>query len=69
MKKKTLKLYIDQNGNIFYAKTLQELKEQIPGKVSIMYVDSNDGNVYKIGYVIGQHCLTCYEPQRVKVIL
>lgn len=60
------KLYIDQYGNHFWAKTRKELSEQIKGKVSLMYQDGAD-NVYKIGYVIGQHWLTCYTQMRVAV--
>ncbi len=55
-------LYLDQCGNRFFAKTLRELCQQVPGKVSIMYRDKSDGPTVRVGYVIGQHWLTCYVP-------
>ena len=61
------KLYIDQYGNRFYAKTLKELRAQIGNggsKVSKMYRDGLDGVTYSVGYVIGRHWLTCYLPMR-----
>lgn len=59
---KTTKLYVDQYGNRFYAKTLKALREQLPGRVSKMYCDKKDGSIVCTGYVIGQHWLTCYVP-------
>ncbi len=56
----TIKLYLDQYGNRFYARTLKELKSQLSGKVSIMYRDKKDGPTVRAGYVIGQHWLTAY---------
>ena len=56
------RLYIDQFGNRFFAGTRKELSEQIPGKVSPMYIDKKDGTTVRVGYVIGQHCLRCYVP-------
>lgn len=56
------KLYRDQYGNTFFASTLKELKTQIRGRVSIMYVDSKEGKTMRLGYVIGQHWLTEYVP-------
>ncbi len=55
---KPSRLFLDQYGNRFYAKTVVELKNQIPGKVSIMYQDKADGSTWRTGYVIGQHWLT-----------
>lgn len=52
-------LYIGAYGEKFYAHTLKELKEQIPGKCNKMYV-TVDGIVYHIGYVIGRLWLTKY---------
>ena len=58
-------LYLDQYGNKFFAKTVKELKSQLgKTKASRMFVDSKDGKTYHIGYVIGQHWLTAYEPIR-----
>lgn len=60
---KPLILYIDQYGNRFYARTLKELRQQIPGRCSRMFVDSKDGKkVFHVGYVIGQHWLTMFVP-------
>lgn len=62
-----MKLYIDQYGTKFWARTRKELKgspNHIPGKVSIMYADGKDGKTYRTGYVIGQHWLTEYTPTR-----
>lgn len=55
------KLYISQYGDRFYAKTLKELRQQIPGCCSKMYVDRN-GKTLDIGYVIDQLWLTAYIP-------
>ena len=54
-------LYIDQWGNKFYASTRKQLKEQIPGRVSKMYVDKKDGYAKHIGYVVGKHWLTAFK--------
>lgn len=62
VKPRPRKLYIDQYGNRFYASTRKELKAQIPGKVSLMYVDKANGDVMITGYVIGAHWLTEYVP-------
>ena len=56
-----IKLYISQYGDKFYAKTLKELRQQIPGRCSKMYVDRN-GKTLDIGYVIGQLWLIAYQP-------
>ena len=59
-------LYVDQYGNKFYASTLKELRQQIPGRVSKMYWDSGylKGPIktYHVGYVIGNHWLNAYQP-------
>jgi len=52
-------VWIDQYGNTFYANTLKELKEQIPGRISKMHQDHKD-KTYNVGYVIGQHWLNRY---------
>ncbi len=56
---KTPRLFIDQYGNRFYASTIKELKQNLIGAVSKMYVDRK-GESFHIGYVIGQHWLTEY---------
>lgn len=55
-------LYLDQQGLPFWARTLKELRAQVPGKVSKMYVDKKDGSTVHCGYVIGDHWLTAYIP-------
>lgn len=67
MKPPKFNLFVDQYGTKFYARTLKELCEQIPGKVSKMYHESTDGTVYHVGYVIGQHWLNGYITYRGKV--
>lgn len=59
-------LYLDQWGNKFWARTVKELREQIPGRVSKMYVDKKDGSIAHVGYVIGEHWLTAYCPVEIK---
>ena len=56
-------LYVDQYGNRFQASTVRELREKVGGgRVSKMYIDNKDGHTFHIGYVIGQHWLTAFEP-------
>lgn len=60
------KLYIDQYGDKYYARTVKELREKIGGgSVSKMYCDGVDGKVYHIGYCIGKHWFNCFTPMRV----
>lgn len=49
--------YIDQYKNVFFASTLRELREKIPGRISKMYEDF-EGKTFHVGYVIGHHWLT-----------
>ena len=60
-------LYIDQYGNQFVASTIKELREQIPGRCSRMYIDRKDGSTLHVGYVIGQHWLTMFRRVEVPV--
>ena len=53
-------LYLDQYGNRFFADTVKELRAQIPGRCSKMYVDNKKGETFHVGYVIGRHWLTMY---------
>lgn len=53
-------LYVDQYGNKFYANTLKELREQVSGRCSRMFIDTKGGKVFHVGYVIGGHWLTGY---------
>lgn len=61
-KEGSVKLYIDQYGNKFWARTLKELRAQISGPCSKMYVDKKDGSTVHCGYVIGEHWLTAFVP-------
>ena len=54
-------LYIDQYGNRFFVSTLKELREEIKGRASKMYLERGD-KTYHVGYVIGGHWLTAYTP-------
>ena len=66
MLKGKLTIFIDQYGNVFKARTLKDLKENMGcrGKISKMYCDVPDKEgkttTYHIGYVIGDHWLTAY---------
>lgn len=58
-------LYLDQYGNRFWAKTIKELRNQIGmggSRVSKMYRDKKDGRIVHVGYVVGSHWLTAYQP-------
>lgn len=59
-------LHVDQFGNRYYARTLKELRKQIPGKVSRMFFEDKSGNVYHCGYVIGKRWLNSYTMYAVK---
>jgi hypothetical protein len=56
------RLFVDQFGDHFYANSIRELRTQVPGRCTKMYVDRKDGTTVHIGYVIGQHWLTMFEP-------
>lgn len=60
MSRKPTRLFIDQWGNRYYAQTIKELREQIPGRCGKMYVDSKTLGTLHVGYVIGRHWLTEY---------
>lgn len=58
-----LTLYHDQWGNHWFANTLKDLREQIGGgAVSKMFQDTKDGRTVHVGYVVGRHWLTAYQP-------
>lgn len=57
-------LYRDQFGYTWFAKSIRNLREQIPGRVSKMYVDGMNGKTYHVGYVVGKHWCTAYTPMR-----
>lgn len=60
-----LMLYIDQWGQKFWARTVKELRSNIEmggSRVSKMYVDKKSGGTAHIGYVVGRHWLTAYQP-------
>ena len=58
-----LTLYIDQWGNRYYAHSTRALRDQIGGgRISKMYRDKRDGRTVHVGYVVGRHWLTAYQP-------
>lgn len=61
MKTKPLRVFIDQYGQVFWAKNVKDLRSYIGGRVSKMYIDKKDGSVAHIGYVVGQYWLTEYQ--------
>ena len=69
-KLKPVRLFIDQDGNKFYARTIKELRSKIGNggsRVSKMYVDGKDGVTYHIGYIVGEHWLEVFTPMRIAV--
>jgi hypothetical protein len=59
-------LYLDQWGNRFWAHSVRTLRERVGGgAVSKMYRDKADGSTVHVGYVVGQHWLTAYQPVEV----
>lgn len=66
------KMYIDQYGYKYFARTLKELKKEVcpyaeHPKTSIMYQDKKDGSTVRVGYVISDHWLTEYSPSERQV--
>lgn len=59
-------LYRDQYGNQWQASTVEELRKQIGGHVSRMYVDKG-GKTFHVGYVVGQHWCQAYVPYEAEV--
>ena len=58
-------LYVDQYSNMFQASTCVELRKQIGSggcNVTKMYADTPTGESKHVGYVIGGHWLTAYQP-------
>lgn len=56
-------LYLDQYGQTFTACTVKELRKKVGGgRVSKIYRDTPDGAIAHVGYAIGSHWLTMYEP-------
>ena len=56
-------LYVDQWGNRFYAQSTRALRDQVGGgRISKMYRDKIDGRTVHVGYVVGRHWLTAYQP-------
>lgn len=62
MLKGKLTLFVSQYGDRFYAKTLQELRQQVSGRTTPMYRDKKDGTTVRVGYVIGNLWLTAFTP-------
>ncbi len=56
-------LYIDQYGNKWGAHTVTALRAKIGGgRVSKLYRDSRDGGAVHVGYIVGPHWCTAYQP-------
>lgn len=56
-------LYIDQWGNRFGASTVRELCQKAGySRARRMYQDKKDGRSVHVGYVIGPHWCTAYQP-------
>lgn len=67
-KQKPARLFIDQYGGHYWARTVDELRKNIGGgSVSRMYCDGTDGKTYATGYVIGKLWLSEFAPVRVEV--
>ena len=58
-------MFVDQHGDAWSARTVQELRRKIGGRISPMYVDKLDGRTVKVGYVVGR--LWCREYRAVEV--
>ena len=48
-------IFIDQHGDLVWARTVKELREKVGGgRVGKMYVDKKDGRTVHCGYVVGR---------------
>jgi hypothetical protein len=63
-KNKQVTLYVSQYGERFYSFTLKDLRTKISGRCERMMADGVDGEIYHVGYVIGDLWLTAYSPLR-----
>ena len=55
-------LLIDQYGQPVWARTLAELRQKVPGRVSKQYADKKDGRTVHNGYVVGSRWFTAFQP-------
>ena len=56
-------LYRDQYGTCWVARSTRDLHRQIGGsRPEKMYVDKKSGRTVHIGYVVGGHWCTAYQP-------
>ena len=67
METSTIKMYLNQYGSKYFARTRKELIAKVcpytkSPKVSIMYCDKKDGTTVRVGYIISDHWLTEYLP-------
>ncbi len=65
--RKLNKLWIDQYGNRFWAKTITQLKadRSIPGAIfKIYFEDAATGETFQTGWGIGKHWFDVYTPMR-----
>ena len=54
-------LFIDQHGQVEYARNITELRTRLGTSAKKMYVE-NKGVTYHIGYVLGDRWFRMYEP-------
>ena len=60
-------LWRNQYGDIVFASTVAELRrKQGGGKVSKMYVDTDDGRTLHVGYTIGNNWWDKYQPVEIE---
>ena len=64
-KKRFQKMYIDQEGEVVWARTLKELRVKAGGgRISKAYNDGTDGKTYHTGYVVGCRWFDEFTPTR-----
>ena len=59
-------IFIDQHGDLVWARTVTELREKVGGgRVGKMYVDKKDGRTVHCGYVVGRRWFSRFAPVEV----
>jgi hypothetical protein len=60
------KLFVDQYGCRYFARTYKELKQKytLPGRMQPMYCGMKDGKSFRTGVIIGRLWLDEYYPRR-----
>jgi hypothetical protein len=63
MSNKPSRLWLDQHGQFFFARTIKEAHIAAGGgKISKVYIDTKDGRTKHIGYCIGDRWFRCFVP-------